>query len=259
MTNKIKILCIGNSFSIDTMKRAPEVAPALGIELVVGNLFIPGCPISRHYNNIANDLPAYTYYHNDCGEWTETPEYKISDAIRSDDWDVISIQHGSSGGQSYIRPECYDDFPALVQTVKSLAPKHTKIVFNITWPAEVYHHHRDLRTHTGSQLSLMNNIIRITKELVATNPDIYCTIPTGLAIQNARTTVLRDRMSRDGYHLSYEHGRYLASMTFLKALTGVSLENISWRPEVVTAEEQALLIKAANMALADPDHVRTII
>ena len=105
----------------------------------------------------------------------------------------------------------------------------------------------------------MNNIIRITKELVATNPDIYCTIPTGLAIQNARTTVLRDRMSRDGYHLSYEHGRYLASMTFLKALTGVSLENISWRPEVVTAEEQALLIKAANMALADPDHVRTII
>lgn len=251
MNKNFKILCIGNSFSVDTTWRTPEVATALGIELTVGNLFIPGCPICRHYENITRDLPAYTYYHNDGGEWTSTPDFKISEAIHSDDWDYISIQHGSSGGNSYIRPECYADFPALVQAVKALAPAHTKIVFNITWAAEPFHHHRDLRTHTGSQLSLMNNIIRITRTLVEPTPDLYRTIPTGIAIQNARTK-LTYPLTRDGYHLSKDSGRYLAALTFLCTLTGINPDQLTPDPEV---QNQAVLIKAAQLAIERPNVV----
>ena len=248
MNKKLKILCIGNSFSVDTTKRTPEVAAALGMELTIGNLFVPGCPIDRHYEHMLNDTPAYKYYYNDGGEWAETPDYKISDAIRSDDWDYISIQHGSSGGNSYIRPECYRDFPALVQAVKALAPAHAKIVFNITWPADPWHHHRDLRAHTRSPLSLMNNIIRITRELVEPTPDLYRTIPTGVAIQNARTAGLGS-MTRDGYHLSKDLGRYLAALTFLCTLSGICPTEVTPDPGF---PEQAILIRAAKLAIEQP-------
>ena len=251
MKKKLKILCIGNSFSVDTTKRAPEIAPALGITLTIGNLFVPGCPIDRHYEHIVIDTPAYNYYYNNGGEWMQTPDYKISDAIRSDDWDYISIQHGSSGGRSYIRPECYAHFPALVQAVKALAPAHTKIVFNITWPADPSHHHRDLRTHTGSQLSLMNNIIRITQELVTPTPNFHGTIPTGIAIQNARTAGLGS-MTRDGYHLSKDLGRYLAALTFLCAISGICPTELIPDPNF---PEQPVLIRAAQLAIERPNVV----
>ena len=248
MNKKLKILCIGNSFSVDTTKRLPEVAVALGVDLVIGNLFVPGCPIDRHYEHITNDTAIYKYFHNDGGEWTETPEYKISDAIKSDDWDYISIQHGSSGGRSYIRPECYDNFPALVQAVKAMAPKHTKIVFNITWTGETAQDHRDMRAHTGSQLSLMNNIIRITRQLVEPTADLAFTIPTGVAIQNARSANL-GILTRDGYHLSMDLGRYLAALTFLCTITGICPTELKPDPDF---PEQATLIKAAKLAIENP-------
>lgn len=248
MNKKLKILCIGNSFSVDTTRRLPEVAPALGVELVIGNLYVPGCPIDRHYEHIVNDTPIYKYYHHDGGEWTDTPDYKISDAIRSDDWDYISIQHGSSGGRSYIRPECYDHFPALVQAVKALAPAHTKIVFNITWTGETARDHRDMRAHTGSQLSLMNNIIRITRQLIEPTADLSFTIPTGIAIQNARSANI-GIMTRDGYHLSKDLGRYLAALTFLCTITGISPTQLKPDPDF---PEQATLIKAAKLAIENP-------
>ena len=254
MNKKLKILCIGNSFSVDTTRRLPEVAPALGVDRVIGNLYVPGCPIDRHYEHIVNDTPVYKYFHNDGGEWSETPDFKISDAIGSDDWDYISIQHGSSGGRSYIRPECYDHFPALVQAVKALAPSHTKIVFNITWTGETARDHRDMRAHTGSQLSLMNNIIRITRQLIEPTADLAFTIPTGIAIQNARTA-LTYPLTRDGYHLSKDSGRYLAALTFLCTLTGINPNQLTPDPEVQDLE---VLIKAAQLAIANPYNISLI-
>lgn len=37
-------------------------------------------------------------------------------------------------------------------------------------------------------------------------------IPTGTAIQNARTSFVGDHMNRDGYHLDLKIGRYTAAL-----------------------------------------------
>lgn len=40
-------------------------------------------------------------------------------------------------------------------------------------------------------------------------------IPTGTAIQNARTSFIGDHMNRDGHHLDVKVGRYTAACTCL--------------------------------------------
>ena len=81
---ELKILSIGNSFAHDTMKLLAEVALSLGVKKIkLGNLYIGGCSINRHWSNAQNDTAGYNYHTNDGSGWEITPEYKMSDAIRS--------------------------------------------------------------------------------------------------------------------------------------------------------------------------------
>ena len=67
---ELKILSIGNSFSVDTMRHIPDIALALGVEKICfGNLFIGGCSINRHYSNIQNNAAEYVYYKNMGDGW----------------------------------------------------------------------------------------------------------------------------------------------------------------------------------------------
>ena len=45
----MKVLAIGNSFSNDAMRYLHEIAKADGVDMKTVNLFIGGCPLSRHY------------------------------------------------------------------------------------------------------------------------------------------------------------------------------------------------------------------
>ena len=49
MKRSIKILAIGNSFSIDAMEYLWHILRAGGVEeVVLGDLFIGGCPVDLH-------------------------------------------------------------------------------------------------------------------------------------------------------------------------------------------------------------------
>ena len=58
----LKIIAIGNSFSEDAVENNLwELLDAAGIPAIVGNLYIGGCTLERHYNNSVADAPAYRY------------------------------------------------------------------------------------------------------------------------------------------------------------------------------------------------------
>ena len=247
----MKILCIGNSFSQDTTRLLPQILQGLGFEdFVVGNLYIGGCPIHKHYENFTEALPAYTFFRNSGSGWTETPETAIVSALVSEKWDWVCIQHGSSYGGRYTEAESYALLPHLVQGIKS----HTKasIAFNLTWVGDPEKDRPEMIQFRRDQVRYFTAICDITQQLVATIPGMERVCPTGTAVQNARALGLAPRMCRDGYHLSMDLGCYLAGMTFLKALTDCTLEGITWKPENVNREEQALLIQAANRAIEKP-------
>ena len=119
----MKILTIGNSFSVDSMKYVYQIAKATGIENIeLGNLYISGCSLATHLRKASNDLPVYTYYTNNNGEWQENPSYKLADAVKSNDWDFISFQQSSA--KSGVA-ETYDDLNALISIVEPLCTNKT--------------------------------------------------------------------------------------------------------------------------------------
>ena len=95
-SNSIKILAIGNSFSVDAMEYLYGILTDLGYEeIVLGNLYIGGCTLETHASNFQNNSASYTYYVNTTGTWTNTTSYKPHDALAAHEWDIITMQQGS--------------------------------------------------------------------------------------------------------------------------------------------------------------------
>jgi hypothetical protein len=84
----LEILAIGNSFSVDALEYAWQIAENLGIDkIAIGNLYIGGCSLKTHASNASADAAAYTYYYNDNGTWETSSGYKISTALSERNWD----------------------------------------------------------------------------------------------------------------------------------------------------------------------------
>jgi len=243
----LKILFIGNSFAVDTTYYATQVAKALGVkEVKIGTLYAGGCAIGMHYEHAIKDIPLYVYYVNEGDGWTEIYDYKISDAIKSDDWDYIVLNHGTAGTNRYTSPECYEKLNPLIDYVKSLAPKEVKIAYSLAWMGEPYHDHHEIKSYNGDTVTMRKNMIEVTKQTVL-KCDIDLIIPTGTAVENARTAKI-GLLTRDGYHLSLGVGRYIAALTFISSITGLPIDNIDWVPEGVREYEKMVAIESVNNA-----------
>ena len=97
----IKILAVGNSFSDDGVEYLDELAKAAGIKLIIGNLYIGGCSLERHWNNVQDELPAYDYRKNVEGVQTNTPKTTLQQALQDEEWDYITVQQVSQNSGLY--------------------------------------------------------------------------------------------------------------------------------------------------------------
>ena len=61
-------------------------------------------------------------------------------------------------------------------------------------------------------------------------------IPSGTAIQNARTSIAGDHLNRDGYHLDLGFGQFTAACAWYGALTGRDVTASSYMPEGMNAD-----------------------
>lgn len=251
----MKILSIGNSFSVDTMKYIPDIARSLGIcDFKLGNLYIGGCSIRQHYHNAIHDSREYLYYTHTGEGWEKTPGYSICEAVQSEDWDVISIQHGTKDGSRYTEPESYRQLEPLIRCVKEMARSSCRIAFNMAWVPEPYCGRAEIASFGDDQLLMYEALANTTLQWVASLGAVDLVSPAGTAIQNGRAC-LEKKLTRDDFHLSYGLGRYMAALTFLKALWGVDLSQVTWAPEDVTREEMVLAVKAADAAVRAPYRV----
>ena len=88
----IKILSIGNSFSQDAQAYVHQIAASAGIETKVVNLYIGGCSLERHYNNIVENAAAYSYELN--GKKIGR-SVTIMEGLCEEDWDYVTMQQAS--------------------------------------------------------------------------------------------------------------------------------------------------------------------
>lgn len=245
----LKILTIGNSFSDDSMEYVYQIAQSAGVKTIrLGNLYIGGCTLDTHAANAREDKGAYEYRTNDRGRWSTVPNYKMSDAIKSENWDYISLQQasGSSGVD-----RTYGELAYLTEYVQALCPD-AKLVWNMTWAYQQDSTHGEFSNYGKNQMTMYNAILRAVEKQVHTNDAISDVIPTGTAIQNARTSYIGDHLTRDGYHLSYDFGRYVAGLTFVHKLTGLSVEGVDYMPAGVDDNMRKIAIESATNAVKTP-------
>ena len=76
----LRILAIGNSFSQDAVEQnLHELGKSVGYTIIIGNMYIGGCPLDRHVRNARNDAPAYVYCKiNAEGEKTKTDSVSLA-------------------------------------------------------------------------------------------------------------------------------------------------------------------------------------
>ncbi len=215
----LKILAFGNSFSKDAMQHLWKIAKSYGVETVVlGNLNIGGCSLETHYTNMSQNLPAYTYTKNTNGEWENTKNVTALSGLRDESWDIITIQQASDQNAS---ASTYSNLSEILQYLEQKKPKKdTKILWHMTWAYQSDSTKKAFQEYNNNQITMYEAILKRVKDDVLCFDNFVGVIPAGTAIQNLRKTSVGDTLTRDGYHLSYGLGRYVAALTWYCYITG---------------------------------------
>ena len=252
----LRVLAIGNSFSEDAIEQhLSPLVRAEGLNVIICNMYIGGCSIDRHVDNLRHNKPEYRYRKFDVdGKLTEKWNYTLEAVLAEEEWDYVSLQQVS---QSSGMPESYALLPELVEFVKERVPEDAVLMFHQTWAYAPKSNHGGFVNYDRDQMKMYNAIVNTVNQ-EAPKVGIKLIVPSGTAIQNARTTALGQDLTRDGFHLSFTHGRYIASCAWLEAVLGVNPVGNTYCPEGMTAEECRLAQKAAHKAVKKPSKVTVI-
>ncbi len=239
----LKILAIGNSFSTDSMQYLYEIMKNGGVEeITLGNLYYGGCSLDQHYQFAKNDSASYTYYKQTGRGWIKTESYKMSQALTDEKWDYVSLQQTS---KTCGLANSYGKLDEMIAIVKEKCPD-AKLIWNMTWAYQQDSTHSSFPNYGKDQMKMYNMIIDVVNTVITPlNFDIV--IPCMTSIQNARTSFMGDTLTRDGYHLDYYIGRYIAGLTWYAAITGASVDGITYNPS--TAKITDDMLRAAKEAV----------
>ncbi len=244
----IRILAIGNSFSDDAMYRyLPSLLKSGGYqEIELGIMYIGGSSLDQHWDNMQGDKNAYTYYILKNGEWMTLPSgIKLGTAFSdtAPAWDYITIQQVSSQSG---KPDTYTNLSNITARLKELAPQ-AKILWHMTWSYE-----NGTPDIANGQMGMYEAISKTVQDVVLKNESIVGVIPSGTAVQNARTTDLNEKKGaltkRDDVHLDDKYGDYLAALTWYCYFSGENANTVTYRP--VGYFDQ--IAKSVNNAINNP-------
>lgn len=225
----MKILAIGNSFSQDATRYVQYIAKSAGKELFVRNLYIGGCSLERHAQNIKTGEEAYSYEENAVG----MRMISVGEALTLEDWDVVTVQQVS--GNSGIA-ESYEPYiTELLDFIKEKAPR-AKIVFHRTWAYEKTSTHGSFPKYDCDRDKMLRCIVEASTEIAEKKHGLEI-IKSGDAIGKANKMPEFDpekggiSLYRDGFHLSLDYGRYLAGLVWFKFFTGKDCKNVTYKPD----------------------------
>ncbi|MBE6673610.1 MAG: DUF4886 domain-containing protein [Ruminococcaceae bacterium] len=239
----MNVLCIGNSFSQDATRYLHQVS---GEELFVRNLYIGGCSLERHYNNIVGDVADYEYQKN--GRCLRM--ISIAEALKKKKWDYITVQQVSQDSGII---DTYEPFLGeIVKYLKENCPS-AKIVLHRTWAYAQTSDHGGFVNYDRDRKRMYNAIVDTTNKIAEKYG--FDIIPCGDAIEMASALPEFElgaelSMHRDGFHLSLDYGRYLAALVMNKYFTGKNPMDVEYEPENTNHEIILKLKKVAADTIA---------
>lgn len=201
----LRVLILGNSFSSDATYYLNEMTEAIGLDpkrFCVYNGVISGGGINDWMKTLENGAER-SYY-----RMAGAIPMNVSGALRdilNQPWDVCMILQKSDASFKW---DSFGNLPRLVEGIKSHCPNtQLRLAYMMPW------------THTAeaNRKEWSGNIScarKIAKEYGIRG------IPVGTAIQNARKQGLDNELylTRDGWHLCYGVGRFVAACTMYEGL-----------------------------------------
>ena len=233
----MNILSIGNSFSQDAQRYLHQIARADGVKLTCVNLYIGGCPLSKHYRNMLSEKSEYSLEVNGSNTGFCV---SLKDALLNRDWDVITVQQVSQQSPDYGTYQPYLD--GLVEYVRRLAPK-AKIVIHQTWAYE--QDSKRLNEELGySDYKQMLSDVTNAYQTAAQRIGADGIIPSG-EVFDAMLESGIEKIHRDTFHASLGLGRYALGLIWYRILTGNDVTNNTFADfdEEVSAEQIAIAKK----------------
>lgn len=245
----IRLLAVGNSFSDDAFFYLHDLAAADGVDLTAVNLYIGGCPLSDHWKNACSNEKVYLYMENG----VSTERYvSIHETLSEGNWDYIMTQQAShdSGLE-----ETYEPYLGLLKTFFQRHCPEAVLLLHETWAYELDSDHGAFPRYQCDQEEMFRRLRQCYHHAAQTHH--LQLIPTGEVIQRVRKESpfryhLGERsLCRDGYHLDFVYGRYLAAAVVYSALTGRDIRTNSFSPPG-SAPEVMDLLRAFIAEYLDP-------
>lgn len=241
----VKILFIGSSFGVDTVREVGNICSSFNKDIIIGNAYIGASTLGGFLSRWESEQGVTYYkwkyqatdweqYNGTTGKWSSEPNSDITDEgkpahandtvmmdwILSDEaWDFIILQNGayqSPYPDQSVFWEKGENGNITKNIVQELIDKCKKAclysnpVFgmNMTWAFSVYHTISESHGPNGAnddkwldygsnqrdrQIGMWTNIAENYKDCITNCPDVKFVIPSGTAVQNARTnTALRN-------------------------------------------------------------------
>ena len=197
---KVNILSIGNSYSRDCLSHVPYLLKNIStnVEVCIGLLYYGGCSLQQHYDFITNASAVYEYcqFNPETSKWSSIVTGKdIGYALQQKNWDIILLQQKSSDSIDYTTCQPY------LNDIISWLCDMLGYNFRTGWIET----HAYATGYSGlSSLGISSDEMALksaeTAKSVLDKTVVDFILPYGIAIQNARHTVL------DSYanHLTYE-------------------------------------------------------
>lgn len=249
----LKVLCVGNSFARNATKVLYQIAQAHGVEeIVLGILYIGGCSVETHWKNAQSGEPAYNYYKNTMGLWDMTTNITMREGLQDEDWDVITITQGQG---LYGVPKSYDG--CLEELIGYLNANKTnpdaQLAFHMTWAFPKDSTIERFQYYANDQKVMFKCIVDTARDRILPTEGIDFLLPSGSAIQNARTVMGDVFSSGDRFHLG-ALGEYVAGYTWFVYLTGQPIDELKYIDNAVGSSEAThrVILEAVNAALYDP-------
>ena len=285
---RLKVLFVGNSFSQNAVSQLDQIAKSAGAEeTLIANLHQSAHPVSGYVKNITSKENQYQYTERGTLADTthNTSACNLDYGLTAQDWDVIVIQpycwqsySATDGpdGEQFKSASNYADIATLANYAKATTtnPK-AKLAFYQIWSRPFdYLKFNNASDHVWnggyidglSSQYVWQQIVRAYDYSEGTSPFDYY-VPVGTAIENARLTFLEETpmkdtltsyknavgsgLNSDNIHLN-SWGSFIDGMAFVKALTGLSIDGVTYKPTGMTDSELAMAKIAVNAAFEGP-------
>ena len=247
----IRILAIGDDMAVDAMeKHLYDMLKGSYDKVHLGILYAADGTIDTHCAAIQNDTKSYEFRQNSSGKWTKESRVAPSKAFKAADWDYVVLQQaGNASGQTKTYGKLKDMTARIAKQCDAAA-----IYWHMTWAYQQDKASSLLEEYSYNQQRMYQAIIKATLQQVMTDENVWALIPCGTAIQNLRTSSLKDTLTTDGAHLTDTYGDYTAALTWYCALTGESADTVTYRPAAVKDHVDEI-IEAVGNAMNMPSEI----